>query len=240
MLRTLLSLLRTLLVLLVLPPYVVLGSIVGYPLARLAGSPALLYLLGRIACRIGLFLAGTRVVVEGQEKLADPRNVVVMPNHSSHLDAPILLGLIDAPLKAVVKTELYRFPFVHYCFRFAGFIEVDRSDPEASRRAIRQAVESLRSSNCFLIFPEGRRTQTGELGEFKKGGFVVAMEAGSRIVPVALSGVRELMPRGSFLIRPGTVRVRVLDPIEAGSYSYEQRDALIAEVRGRIAAAVAG
>jgi len=68
----------------------------------------------------------------------------------------------------------------------------------------------------------------------------VAMDAGSRIVPVALSGVRELMPRGSFLIRPGTVRVRVLDPIDAGSYSYEQRDALIAEVGGRIAVALVG
>jgi 1-acyl-sn-glycerol-3-phosphate acyltransferase len=138
----------------------------------------------------------------------------------------------------VVKTEIYRTPFFHYCLRYAGFIEVDRSDPGQSHRAIAAAVASLRSGNCFLIFPEGTRTLSGRLGEFKKGGFVVAMEAGSRILPVAITGIRELLPRGGFRVRPGVVSVRVLDPIEAGGYSYDNRDRLIAEVRGRIAAAL--
>jgi 1-acyl-sn-glycerol-3-phosphate acyltransferase len=76
------------------------------------------------------------------------------------------------------------------------------------------------------------------MGEFRKGGFVVASEAGSRILPVAISGIRELLPRGGVSVRPGTVTVRVLDPVEAGGYSYDDRDRLIAEVRGRIAAAL--
>ena len=76
-------------------------------------------------------------------------------------------------------------------------------------------------------------SRTGELGPFKKGGFVAAIEAGSRLVPVVVHGGRELMPRGGFSVRAGTVRVRVLDPVEVGSYSYAQRDRLVAEVHRR-------
>jgi 1-acyl-sn-glycerol-3-phosphate acyltransferase len=214
-------------------------SLFGYPVARLMGSPHLLYDLGRLGSRIMLFLAGTRFVVEGKERLGDTRNTVVMPNHVTQLDAPIMAVTLGMDFKAVVKTELYRFPFFHYCLRYAGFIEVDRKDPDQSKQAIEKAVGSLQAGNCFIIFPEGTRSRTGELGDFKKGAFVVAMEAKSRIVPVAISGIRELMPRGRFFVKPGTVRVQVLDPVDAGGYSYDDRDRLIAEVRGRIAAALA-
>ena len=83
-----------------------------------------------------LFIAGTRFVVEGKERLADTRNVVVMPNHVSQLDAPVVALTLGIDFKAVVKTELYRTPFFGYCLRYAGFIEVDRKDPEQSRPAI--------------------------------------------------------------------------------------------------------
>jgi 1-acyl-sn-glycerol-3-phosphate acyltransferase len=216
----------------------VLASLFGYPLARLLGSPSILYSLGRFGARVMLLLAGTRFVVEGREHLADTRNLIVMPNHVSQLDAPVIALTLGIDFKAVVKTEIYRTPFFQYCLRYAGFIEVDRSDPEQSHRAIDAAVASLRAGNCFLIFPEGTRTKTGRLGELKKGGFLVAIDAGSRIVPVAIQGIRELLPRGGFRIRPGTVTVRVLDPVDARGYSYDDRDRLIAEVRGRIAAAL--
>src|SRR6266540_4223552 len=150
------------------------------------------------------------------------------------------LAGVRVTFKAVVKTELYKFPFVHYCLRYAGFIEVDRRDPGRSKAAIARAVASLQAGNCFIIFPEGTRSRTGELGDFKKGGFVVAIAARSRVVPVAVQGAERLMPRGRFLIQPGAVRVRVLDPVDAASYSYEDRLRLLGEVHGRIAAALAG
>jgi 1-acyl-sn-glycerol-3-phosphate acyltransferase len=226
------------LILAVIPPYVVLASLLGYPVARVLGSPSFLYVLGRFGARLMLLLAGTRFVVLGRERLSDVRNVVVMPNHVSQLDAPVVALTLGIDFKAVVKTEIYRTPFFQYCLRYAGFIEVVRSDPEQSHAAIAAAVASLREGNCFLIFPEGTRTLSGRLGEFKKGGFLVAIQARSRIVPVAISGVRELLPRGGFRVRPGTVTVRVLDPVDTGGYSYDQRDQLIAEVRGRIAVAL--
>jgi 1-acyl-sn-glycerol-3-phosphate acyltransferase len=102
-----------------------------------------------------------------------------------------------------------------------------------------RTAASLRDGACFLAFPEGTRSRSGELGEFKKGTFVAAIEAKSRILPVALTGTREMMPRGSLAIRPGTVRVKVLDPVHTEGYSYADRDRLAALVRARIAAALA-
>jgi 1-acyl-sn-glycerol-3-phosphate acyltransferase len=229
---------RAFLVLVVLLPYTFLASALGYPLARLLSSPRLLYSLGRLGVRLGLLLAGIRVAVSGRERLADARNTVVMANHASHLDAPVIFHSLPLDYKVVAKAELFRFPFLNLCFRYVGFIEVDRADRSQSTRAIAQAARSLKSGACFLIFPEGTRSRTGEPGEFKRGGFVVALEAGSRIVPVAIAGAHALMPARRFRIRPGEVRVRVLDPVDAGGYSYDRRGDLAAEVRGRIAAAL--
>jgi 1-acyl-sn-glycerol-3-phosphate acyltransferase len=230
---------RTVLVLLFLGPYSILASVLGYPVARLLASPKLLYALGRVGVRTALWLAGVKVAFEGQERLSSSTNLVVMPNHTSNLDAAILFGLIDVQPKAVVKKELYAFPFVHYCLRFAGFIEIDRKDPIQAKQAIARAVASLKAGSTFIIFPEGTRSRTGELGPFKKGAFVVAIEAGSQIVPLAVSGATALLPPGRFLIRPGHVRVQVLDAVDASKYSYGDRERLLDEVRGRIAAALA-
>jgi 1-acyl-sn-glycerol-3-phosphate acyltransferase len=230
---------RAALVLLFFALYVPPASVIGLLVARLTGRVAILYRLGRAGVRAALVIGGTRVVAEGLEQLADPRHTVVMSNHVSHLDAPVLFQVLGVDFKAVAKKEVFAAPFFGAVLRMAGFIEVDRGNREQARQAMDRTAASLRQGACFLIFPEGTRSRTGELGEFKKGAFVAAVESGSRILPVALSGTRELMPKGRFAIRPGTVRVRVLDSVDTRSYSYADRDRLIAEVKGRIAEALA-
>jgi 1-acyl-sn-glycerol-3-phosphate acyltransferase len=230
---------RALLVILFLLPYTLLASLAGLVVAHATRSAWSLYRLGRLGVRIALLLAGVRVQVHGIERLADPRNTVVMANHVSHLDAPIVFQVLPVDFKAILKKELMRAPVFNRVLRFAGFVEVDRRDRTQSSGAIERTARSLAGGNTFLVFPEGTRSPTGELGDFKRGGFVAAIKAGSRIVPVALHGTRELMPRGGFRIRPGTVQVRLLDPVDAGRYSYDDRDQLVQEVRGRIAAALA-
>ena len=231
---------RAALVLLFLALYVPPASLIGLAIARLTGNVSILYRFGRAGVRCALWLSGTRVVLEGLERLADPRRTVVMSNHVSHLDAPVLFQVLGVDFKAVAKKEVFAAPFFGSVLRMAGFVEVDRASREQARRAMTRTADSLRAGACFLVFPEGTRSRTGELGEFKKGAFVAAIESGSRILPVALEGTRELMPRGGMVIRPGTVRVRVLDPVDTGSYSYGDRDRLASEVRSRIEAALFG
>lgn len=231
--------LRAILVAIFLPPYTAAAALVGIAAARLTGSPWLMYRFGHFGVRVALRLAGTRFDVTGREGVDDGRNTVVTSNHISHLDAPVLFDALDLDFKAIVKKEIFGWPFFGRVLKEAGFVAVDRSGDRAqSSVAIAATAESLKARNCFLVFPEGTRSRTGELGTFKKGAFVAAIDAKSRIVPVALHGTRELMPRGGFRIRPGTVRVRVLDPVDAGKYSYADRDLLVREVRERIAAAL--
>jgi 1-acyl-sn-glycerol-3-phosphate acyltransferase len=229
---------RALLVTVFLVLYIPPACLVGWTLAWWQSSAKPLYKLGRFGVRTALRLAGVRVEVEGGEKLRDCANTVVMANHLSHLDAPVLFTVLAPDFKVVAKKELFRLPFLGNTFRIARFVEVDRRNKEQSRGAMRKSVEGLRGGDCFLVFPEGTRSASGSLAELKKGGFLVAIEAGSRIVPVAVSGTHELMPKGGFRIQSGRVRVQVLDPVDASGYGLDERDRLVSEVRGRIAAAL--
>jgi 1-acyl-sn-glycerol-3-phosphate acyltransferase len=226
--------LRATLIVLFLVPYPAVASVIGIAVARVTGSVRLMYRFGHWGVRVALRLAGTRVEMLGRERFGDPRNTVVVSNHVSHLDAPILFRELGTDFKAIVKREIFSWPLFGRVLERAGFVAVDRRDRTRSLHALSAASASLAAGHCFLVFPEGTRSRTGELGVFKKGAFVAAIDAKSRIVPVALSGTGELMPRGGFSIRAGTVRVEVLDPVDAGLYSYRDRERLVADVRERI------
>jgi 1-acyl-sn-glycerol-3-phosphate acyltransferase len=230
--------LRAFLIVAVVLPYTAAAAVIGLAFAAVTGSVNLLYRLGHAGVRLTLFLAGTRIALEGLQNLGDAQNTVVISNHVSHLDAPVLFEALGTDFKAIVKKEIFSWPFLGPVLRRAGFVAVNRRDRIQSGQALSHAAKSLRAGACFLVFPEGTRSRTGELGSFKKGGFVIGIEAGSRIVPVVVQGGRELMPAGGFRIRSGTVRVRVLDPVDAAGYSYADRDRLVADVHARIAAAL--
>jgi len=119
-------------------------------------------------------------------------------------------------------------------FDVGGFIPVERGDREKSMAAIGRGAQSLKAGNSFLIFPEGTRSRTGNLLPFKKGGFIMAIEAQVPIVPVAVQGGRDAMRKGSAFVRPVTVSVRVGSPIPTAGMSMANRDELIARVRSEI------
>ena len=106
-------------------------------------------------------------------------------------------------------------------------------------RSIEAGAASIRAGNSFLIFPEGTRSKTADLLPFKKGGFIMAIKAGAPIVPVAVQGGRDAMRKGSWIIRPVTVSIRVGRPIETVGYKVDDRSRVIENVRERIAALVA-
>ena len=119
-------------------------------------------------------------------------------------------------------------------FDVGGFVAVERADREKALAAISRGAESLKSGNSFLIFPEGTRSRTGQLLPFKKGGFIMAIEAQVPIVPVAVQGGRNAMRKGSAFVRPVTVSVRVGSPIATAGMTMADRDELITKVRNEI------
>src|SRR5437588_3588687 len=195
----------------------------------------LLYLLGHGGVTLGLGLSGIKFRVQGAEHIPANRAAVYCSNHQSHIDPPVLFHALHPQMHILYKAEIDRIPLLARAFRLGGFIPVDRRNKEAGMRAIDSAAASLRSGNSFLVFPEGTRSPTDEMLPFKKGAFVMAIKAQAPVVPVAIRGGREAMSKGSHIIQPIMLTIRVGEPIETVGLDVKDRDALITRVRSRIA-----
>jgi 1-acyl-sn-glycerol-3-phosphate acyltransferase len=229
--------LRSILTYLAVSLYVLL---VGPPLlliALLTKNVMLLYRAGLGGVRLGLFLSGIRVVIRGAEHIQRHRAAVYAVNHASNVEPPILflaLAPLFPRLRVLYKAELRKLPILVRAWDLAGFVPLERGNPEQSLPAIDRAADALREGNSFLIFPEGTRSRTGALLPFKKGGFIMAIKGQAAIVPVAITGARDAMHKGSLVIQPVTVTVRFGAPVETGGYALDDRDRLIAVVRQKI------
>jgi 1-acyl-sn-glycerol-3-phosphate acyltransferase len=219
--------------------YVLVVAPIGMALALAFRWKDLLYVLGHAGVRLGLGLAGIRFRVAGRENVPMDRPVVFCANHQSNVDPPLLFEALHPRLHILYKAEINRIPIFGRALQLGGFIPVDRRHKEASLRSIENGAASIRSGNSFLIFPEGTRSKTADLLPFKKGGFMMAMKAGAPIVPVAIQGGRDAMRKGSAVIRPVVVSVRIGQPIETSGRTAVDRDKLIRATRERLTALLA-
>jgi len=197
-------------------------------------SADLMYWVGLKGVVFITWAAGMRVRVEGLENI--PAGVCMFAaNHTSNADAAAIVGAIPRRLAIFGRKSLFDIPIVGFAFRLAKFVPVDRGNREAGIAAVKQGVEYMKSGLSFLVYPEGTRSPDGRLLRFKKGSFVMAIEAGIPVVPVACSGAHRVMKKNSLVIHPGKVTVRFGKPIDAAGCTIEQRDDLARLVHDAIA-----
>ena len=225
---------RSVLTYIVVSLYVLIAGPIALAIGVGLKNKTALYGPGHIGVGLALGLAGIRYRVRGREHIPANRAVVFCSNHESNVDPPVLFQALHRRLHVLFKAELKKLPILGAVMVAGGFVPVERDRREASMVSIDRAAESIRAGNSFLIFPEGTRSRSAELLPFKKGGFIMAIKAQAPIVPVAVSGGRAAMRKGSWIVRPVMVDVKIGDPVETKGMSLDDRDRLIEIVREKI------
>jgi 1-acyl-sn-glycerol-3-phosphate acyltransferase len=190
-----------------------------------------------------LDLVQAKFCVIGDASAAQPagRPLVIMSNHSSLYDIPLIFVALPGSIRMLTKKELFRVPIWGRGMKAGEFVSIDRSDHAKALRDLEQAKATMTSGISLWVAPEGTRSSDGTLGEFKKGGFVLAIQTGAVILPVGIRGSHDILPPKTFFQADlgRTAEVHVGEPIDAQRYPMERRDELVAEVRARISALAA-
>jgi 1-acyl-sn-glycerol-3-phosphate acyltransferase len=206
--------------------------LVSLPVMLLTGSGDLPIWFGRKAwSRSSLWLSGCTVKVMRMPALP-PGPIIFASNHESALDIWVLFKVIPRSFRFIAKQELFRLPVFGQYMRLGGHIPVDRGNHTRAIQSLRSAGEVVRAGTSLIVFPEGTRSHDGRVLPFKKGPFVVAMEAGVPVIPIAISGSGRVTPKRHIAIWPGEIRVAFGDPVDPRRF--DDKVALLHEVRRRV------
>lgn len=186
-----------------------------------------------------LRLWGIEVLVSGAENV--PRGPAVFAaNHVSALDIPLLFGYLPVDFRIIHKRSLYLCPVIGLYLYLAGHIGIDRGNPFRARRSLSRAAARIAAGASVAVFPEGTRSPDESVRRFKKGSFVLALEAGVPVVPVSLAGVKRLTPRGLLRLRAGLVRLAVHEPIPTAGWGADHAQSLAEQARTAVSVGCAG
>lgn len=192
------------------------------------------HLVARAWARSILFVSGIHVHVNGLENLNVDGSCILMPNHQSNFDIPVLLGCLPIQFRWLAKSELFKIPIFGRGMRGCGYISIDRSNRKSAFQSLAEAAAKIRNGVSVLIFPEGTRSRDGRILPFKKGGFVLSVDAGVPIVPIVIFNTWSIMPKDRLRIRTQSVRMDILTPIPTSGYTRKTKDDLMNSVRNTI------
>ncbi len=184
---------------------------------------------GRAFVRLG----GWKFRVEGIENLPSG-GAVLVANHQSVLDIPMLLSAFLRPVRFLAKRELGEIPLLGKAMAASGNLFIDREDPRDTVRMIREAAAQLHDGGLVVVFPEGTRSRDGSIGEFRPGAFYLAHKSGAPVVPVYLDGGYRAIPKGGFRVRPAGLLVRVLPPLSPEEGAGGSKERIAESVRARL------
>jgi len=195
---------------------------------------------GVIWSRVNAFLTPMIVSVTGKKHINPRQSYVVVSNHQSLYDIFIIYGWLGVDLKWIMKKELRRIPGIGFGSEKVGHIFIDRSNSVKAIKSIDEAKKKLVNGTSVVIFPEGTRSNNGELGPFKRGAFKIAFDLGLPILPITVIGTKDILPSGSLNLFPGRAKMIIHEPIEINGIEERNGENLITEVRARIESAFNG
>ena len=159
-----------------------------------------------------------KINVSGLENIPAGTAVIFTPNHQSYLDIFILLKILPSSFRFVIMRKLFKFPVIGHHITQAGFISLDRKDRKRSIRTIHRVIELLKNNESFVIFPEGKLTKDGAIGEFGRGTSVIIQRSKKPVVPILIDGTFTALPKGAWKINPGKVTVKIGKPVYFDKY----------------------
>jgi 1-acyl-sn-glycerol-3-phosphate acyltransferase len=189
------------------------------------------HLVARAWARSIMIVGGIQVTVYGIENIPKGGPCIFMANHASQADIPALLAFLKVQFRWLAKAELFKIPILGRGMQGCGYISIDRSDRKSAFESLKKAAGTIRNGVSVMIFPEGTRSEDGRIREFKKGGFILALDAGVPIVPVVIHGTADILPKGSLRIHSLPVMLEIMEPIDVSAYSRKSKDDLIVRVR---------
>lgn len=180
------------------------------------------------------WFANAKLDVQGLENVDFTKPHVFVTNHQSMIDIPVLFQVIPTNLHFIAKKSLFNVPFLGWYMRVGGMIPVDRSNGPEAIKTLQKAAERVAGGDSVLAFAEGTRSRTGAIAPFKKGAFMLALQAQVPVVPVTIEGARQVLPSDGFSVRPGTIKVRFGKPIPTAGLAPEARDALMEQAHAEV------
>jgi 1-acyl-sn-glycerol-3-phosphate acyltransferase len=211
--------------------------IVFFPItltALLSRSGNLAFTISKFWAWIVLRVTFTRSSVKGVEKIKKGQSYVVISNHQSHFDIPVLVTKLGIQFRWIIKKELLKVPLFGYALYTSRNIFIDRSNKEETIKSIHKGIKRLPKGTSLLFFAEGTRSPDGKIHAFKKGGFVTAIEEQMTILPVTVNGSRKVLPKGSVVFSPGVIELVIGDPIDASDFTSDRIEVLIKTTRDLI------
>lgn len=161
-----------------------------------------------------------KVEIEGKDKIPKNGPYVIVSNHQSYFDIPLIFGYVY-PSGFVAKIELRKTPIIGKYIEKLDSVLINRKDPKSGAASLRKFAKNLKNGSIITIFPEGTRTETGNVNEFKKGTLMVPYRYKVNILPISINGSFNLSKKGSFLFRPSNIKIKIFDVIEPESFASE-------------------
>lgn len=223
---------RSLLIWIVALPVFLVGCLIVLAATFLIRGPLLESLI-KVCCRTVLFCCGIRVRIWGKENVVAGEQYLIMMNHINFFDPLLFYAAYPGRSRGIEEEGHFRWPVYGAVLRRLGVVPVNRKDAQKAKESLAAAARFIRARPdfSFLVMPEGTRSPDGRLGPFKRGGFILAVEAGLEILPVVQVGAERINHKGSRLIRPGRVEVVIEPAVPSEGFVREAHDPLVEKVR---------